>query len=389
MKELTENAIDSGADKIQIIIKEAGKSLIQVIDNGCGMSETDARMSFERHATSKIKKADDLFAIRTMGFRGEALASIAAIAQVELKTKRIGDELGIQINITGLAEKILKNRRAEIEKAIDQAVHDELKLDKEVAKVWRDLQKPLRISKSPGEVWLMPKPFSVAVAPVEGNAHELIIPLRIAFRVGTHIGTEPTLDKLEPLPRLMRRERVTDQSSLHVLSFVAYSDINRILHKTIVEKKPGLPGGRLRIEDAEVMGGGTSLIMKTKIKGLMNGTLYFRGQPHYDTLTNTLRIQQVDYDVETKETLLETADWLLHDNLRDTLQSALVIPLQKGITELPGKIEQAFARGGAGKKTALDIDSFRLVPRKIVIRPDGVQVLIHVDSKVKIAVQRI
>ena len=297
--------------------------------------------------------------------------------------------LGIQINITGLAEKILKNRRAEIEKAIDQAVHDELKLDKEVAKVWRDLQKPLRISKSPGEVWLMPKPFSVAVAPVEGNAHELIIPLRIAFRVGTHIGTEPTLDKLEPLPRLMRRERVTDQSSLHVLSFVAYSDINRILHKTIVEKKPGLPGGRLRIEDAEVMGGGTSLIMKTKIKGLMNGTLYFRGQPHYDTLTNTLRIQQVDYDVETKETLLETADWLLHDNLRDTLQSALVIPLQKGITELPGKIEQAFARGGAGKKTALDIDSFRLVPRKIVIRPDGVQVLIHVDSKVKIAVQRI
>ena len=99
VKELIENAIDAGADKIQLIIKDAGKSLIQVIDNGCGMSLTDARMSFERHATSKIKKAEDLFAIRTMGFRGEAMASIAAIAQVELKTRRHEDELGTQLFI--------------------------------------------------------------------------------------------------------------------------------------------------------------------------------------------------------------------------------------------------------------------------------------------------
>lgn len=101
VKELVENAIDAGADKIQLIIKDAGKSLIQVIDNGCGMSLTDARMCFERHATSKIRKAEDLFAIRTMGFRGEAMASIAAIAQVELKTRRHEDELGSCITIEG------------------------------------------------------------------------------------------------------------------------------------------------------------------------------------------------------------------------------------------------------------------------------------------------
>jgi DNA mismatch repair protein MutL len=101
VKELIENAIDAGADKIQLIFKDAGKSLVQVIDNGCGMSLTDARMSFERHATSKIRKAEDLFAIRTMGFRGEAMASIAAIAQVELKTRRYEDELGTCIIIEG------------------------------------------------------------------------------------------------------------------------------------------------------------------------------------------------------------------------------------------------------------------------------------------------
>jgi DNA mismatch repair protein MutL len=101
VKELIENAIDAGADKIQLILKDAGKSLIQVIDNGAGMSVTDARMCFERHATSKIRKAEDLFAIRTMGFRGEAMASIAAIAQVELKTRRHEDELGTCILIEG------------------------------------------------------------------------------------------------------------------------------------------------------------------------------------------------------------------------------------------------------------------------------------------------
>ena len=97
VKELMENAIDAGATHISLIVKEAGKTLIQVVDNGKGMSTTDARLSFERHATSKIKSADDLFALSTKGFRGEALASIAAIAHVELKTKQENQDLGTHI----------------------------------------------------------------------------------------------------------------------------------------------------------------------------------------------------------------------------------------------------------------------------------------------------
>lgn len=99
VKELLENAVDAGATEIKLIIQDAGKSLVQVIDNGKGMSETDARMCFERHATSKIRNIDDLFHIKTMGFRGEALASIAAVAQVELKSKRADDETGTYIEI--------------------------------------------------------------------------------------------------------------------------------------------------------------------------------------------------------------------------------------------------------------------------------------------------
>src|SRR6478735_4093841 len=101
VKELLENAIDSGATKIKLLVKDAGRTLIQVTDNGSGMNETDARLCFERHATSKIKTAADLFNLYTKGFRGEALASIAAIAQVELKTKRADDDLGTLILVEG------------------------------------------------------------------------------------------------------------------------------------------------------------------------------------------------------------------------------------------------------------------------------------------------
>lgn len=101
VKELVENAIDAGASQVQVNIKDAGRTLVQVIDNGKGMSETDARMAFERHATSKISKADDLFSLHTMGFRGEALASIVAVAQVELRTRLQGSELGTHLVFSG------------------------------------------------------------------------------------------------------------------------------------------------------------------------------------------------------------------------------------------------------------------------------------------------
>src|SRR3954468_21007461 len=99
VKELLENAVDAGATEIKLILQDAGKSLIQVTDNGSGMTETDARMCFERHATSKIQTIDDLFHIRTMGFRGEALASIAAVSQVELRTRKAEFEVGTCIEI--------------------------------------------------------------------------------------------------------------------------------------------------------------------------------------------------------------------------------------------------------------------------------------------------
>ncbi|QJW90208.1 DUF4403 family protein [Spirosoma taeanense] len=297
--------------------------------------------------------------------------------------------LGVDFGITRLAETLLNKRKADIEAAIDKAVHSELRLDKHVRRVWRDLQKPLRISKKPEEIWIIPRPFSIAAAPVYGNSRQITIPIQIAFRVDTRFGEQPVVTELERLPRLLRRNKLPEASRLEVLAFIPYTDLNHVLEQAMSKQKLDLVGGRVKVKEATIYGGGRSLVLEAKLGGTVNGTLYFHGQPRYDTLTNTLRVKDVDFDVDTKEYLLSTADWLLHDHLRDTLQSVLVVPLNRQIARLPNIIETAFARGKAGKKTDLDLEGFRLVPQRIVIRPDGIQVLIKVESKVAVLIKKL
>ncbi|WP_460977735.1 DUF4403 family protein [Spirosoma knui] len=297
--------------------------------------------------------------------------------------------MGIKVGITKLAETLLDKRRADIEAAIDNAVHSELRLDRYVGRVWRDIQKPLRISKKPEEVWIIPRPFSIAAAPVSGNSRRITVPLQIAFKVDTRIGPKPDSLVLERLPRLLRRAKLPEASRLQVLARIPYTDLNRVLDRTIQNQKINLAGGNIKVGKIKVYGGGRSLFVKMDVGGAINGTLYFHGEPGYDTLTNTLRVQNLDFDVDTKEHLFATADWLLHDHLRDTLQSVMVVPLHHEISEIPNKIETAFTRAKAGQKTALDIDAFRMVPQRLVVRPEGIEVLIKVESKVAVMVKKL
>ncbi|WP_460971758.1 DUF4403 family protein [Spirosoma migulaei] len=296
--------------------------------------------------------------------------------------------LGINISVKNIAETILDKRRADIEQAIDNAVHRGLRLDKEVSKIWRDMQKPLRVAKVPENIWLIPRPFSIAAAPVYGNTKQITVPIQIAFRVDTRLGPKPVVDSLERLPQLLRRNALPEASRLEVLAFIPYTDVNQVLAKTLDKQKLKLMGGNIMIKNTTMYGSGKKLILKADVGGKVHGTLYFHGTPAYDTLTNTLRIQNVDFDVDTEERLLSTADWLLHDHLRDTIQAAMVIPLRQPISSIPEKIETAFSKAKVGQKTALDIDTFKLVPQRIVVQPKGVQILIKVQSKVAVQVKR-
>ncbi len=297
--------------------------------------------------------------------------------------------LGVRVSIQNIAEKIINSRKGDIESAIDQAVAGELHLDKEIRKIWRDIQRPLLLNKKPDSIWLVPTPSSVAAGPISGNSRSITVPLRIGFTTATYFGDRPDVKPSLKLPVLQKVAHLRPISDLKVLFTIPFADLNRILSNNMKGRKLELAGGLITVKSASVYGGQHALILKTDVDGSVKGTLYFHGKPYFDTLSNTLQVRDVDFDVHTEERLLATADWLLHDTLRDTLTAALTIPMGRQLAALPKKIETAFARGKAGKKTELDIAAFRLVPQRIAVRPEGVQILIDIQSKVTLEVKRL
>lgn len=292
---------------------------------------------------------------------------------------------GKNIPLAKLADDVLKSQRSRIEEAIDSAVYRELRLDRMAWPVWRDLQKPLKLNGEYG-LWLLPKPVSIAAGTIHGDSVSITVPIRIAFETRTQLGERPTVQPTQ-LPQLQKQKEVAQTSELHVTSFVRYADINRVLAKKLEKKKINLVGGIIKIKKASVYGSQRGLVVQTEVGGIVKGTLFFRGRPTYDSTTNTLRVEKLDFDVSTEEKLLDSADWLLHDHLRDSLQAVVTIPLQDQIEQIPKKIMEAFERAKVGKKTDLSLPEFRFMPQRIAIRPDGIQVLINVESKVAVQVQ--
>ncbi|RRB02887.1 DUF4403 family protein [Larkinella rosea] len=288
--------------------------------------------------------------------------------------------LGINIPVTKLADHILKKRENGIENAIDKAVFNELRLDRELQTVWRDIQKPLLINRAYQEVWLRPRPFAVLVGPIRGNPTSIIIPMRIKLAIDSKFGSKPVYDPNPQLPRLQKVAFLPMISHLNLLSRIPYHQMSAVLNQFITGKKFDIVNHLVDIEKVSVYGSDHALIVRTDIKGAIAGTLYFRGRPAFDTLRNELVMQNIDYDMQTEQSLAKVADWLLHDTLKDTVQAAMKMPLQEYFTLIPNRIETAFAKAKVGRKARIDIPKFQLSPKAIAVRPDGLYILLHADA---------
>ncbi len=297
--------------------------------------------------------------------------------------------LGFDIPVTDLAEGILKNRRKNIEDAINEAIYTELHLDREIQKIWQELQKPLLLNRQFENIWLIPMPRSVQVSDVYGDEKTIVVPLRVYFNIETRFGPEPQVAIKSKLPPLQKVDTLPLVSELNLLSRIPYNDLNQTLARTLDNQEVKLSSRIVRIRSASVYGGGNTLILKSDVKGSVNGTLFFRGRPAYDTLQHKLLVKNLKFDVNTEEVLLSTADWLLHDSLQETFETALSVPLKQHLEKIPTKIEEAFAKGKTGEKALIDIQQFRLTPRNIAIRPEAVQVLINVRATMMLKVKKL
>ncbi|RAJ99970.1 uncharacterized protein DUF4403 [Larkinella arboricola] len=294
--------------------------------------------------------------------------------------------LGMRIPVTRLADQILEKRENGIENAIDRAIFNGLRLDREIARIWQNIQKPLLINRNFQEVWLRPKPFAVLVGPIRGNPTELVIPMRIKLRMESLFGPKPDYALNLPLPRLQKVASLPMNSHVSLLSRVPYSQLSTVLNSFMSGTKLNVINHLVDIKKIRVYGGEHSLIVQADIKGAIGGSLYFRGRPVFDTVRKELVMRNLDYDIHTEQSLAKVADWLLHDTLKDTLQSTLRIPLEEHFTLLPDKIEGAFARAKAGKKARINIPKFELSPKAIAVRPDGLQILLHADAAMMLEV---
>lgn len=296
--------------------------------------------------------------------------------------------LGQELSLAKLAQTFLDRHKTDIEKAIDSAVYDYLRLDQLVAPTWQDLQKPLLINKEYG-LWLVPKPVSIAAGPVTGNARQLTTHLRIAVETQTELKPQPPVPAKTPLPPLQKRDSVSQTSDLRLMSFIPYADINRTMALTIGRNPKKMALGSITVKGVSVYGAQRSLIVKADLGGLIDGPVYLRGRPLFDTLTNTLSVQQLDFDKSSEDIRSKSTGSVWHDGLRTLVGNMLTIRLDDGIASLPKRIDQAYEKGGPGKKTDLSIQSFRFVPQRIAIRPDGIQTLINVKSKVGVKINRL
>ncbi|GAB3997646.1 hypothetical protein GCM10028807_43210 [Spirosoma daeguense] len=296
--------------------------------------------------------------------------------------------LGKDISLTNMAQKILEKYQSSIETAIDSALYKDLRLDRMVRPIWRDLQKPLLISRDYG-LWLLPQPIGIRASTVTGNAKSLTTHLRIAFDTKTEIKPQQPAYRETPLPQLQKQEKIDSTSDLHILSAIPYTDINKMLAISIGREPKKMALGTVTLKGASVYGGQKSLIIKAEVDGLLNGTVYLKGRPEFDTTTKALRINNLDFDAESGSLLAKDTGEIWHAGLRKMLQSLLIIPLGDDIEQLPKKINEAFEKGKPGEKTDLGIRDFRFVPEKIAIRPNEIQVMIRVESKVGLQVKQL
>ncbi len=294
--------------------------------------------------------------------------------------------LGIRFNVKRRVDRILQKRRPEIEQAISAAIYQELRLDREIGKIWRSLHRPLRINRNYENIWLVPHPYAISASKVYGNRKTIVVPLRVELRLETHFGDRP--DSLRPaaLPPLRRADTLPPVTELNLLSRVSYDRLNLALKRTLKNKKLEVAAQSISIQEAMVYGGGNTLILETKVKGAINGTLFFRGRPAFDTLRQTAAVRNFEYDIHTEDVLPHTADYFLHDMLKDSLQQALSLPLHRYFSTIPVKIETAFERGRPGRKADLDIQTFRFIPRQIAIRPEAIHVHLRVRTSFRIKI---
>lgn len=392
---------DHHRDNIKITVKKEEKIKISIKNNVLYYKLPlriwlEARLEKKLIGKAKLKKVQAVeMAVR---LRFKSVIAVGKDWKIKTKTTFIGLEwikepeikvAMIKINLATKTEKILERKQREIERQIDKAARKHLTIKDKVQKIWQELQNPILFNKKGYKAWLKMTPQNIELGKIKGSHGLLKIFVKINTHITTLFGNNPKYTVIKKIPPLIINHKIKDDFELHIFSKLLYKDLNQIVKKKVKNKEILIEDYKIIIKKVEISGSGRNLIIKVKIKGAIKSTVYFRGIPFYDKESGELQIKDFDFDVKTEESLLQGAEWLLHDVFKEHVQELLHIPLKDKLEKIPNLIQKGIKDGEIGKKIDLKLENFVLKPDRILIDKKGLKLMIDVSGNSSLKLKNI
>lgn len=293
----------------------------------------------------------------------------------------------VNVNLRGLADKYLQRNEEILTQRFDSLMSKVIDSRSAVEKIWNDIHKPVVVKKTEPQVGLLTKAESLSSHWISDKEGNIAARVTLKARVYSWFG-QPLVDKHPSLPPHKDLPLEESELDLFVLASLPFAQINAFVNRNLQKFTLNSNGYVLKVHHAEMYGSDQELALELRVKGGLRGKIYFRALPYFDTLHQVIGLTNLRYDLHTEEILLNTADWLMHNNLVSILADTVKKDLTEELSALPQLIESAIAQGKSGNKVKLTIDSLSITSHSSLITAEDIQWILHARGKAGIALKK-
>jgi hypothetical protein len=293
----------------------------------------------------------------------------------------------IKINLRTIVESMIQKNEDKLLAKLDHVLSNAVDMRKVVSKLWMDLQKPIRINKKGLQIWLKAEAKNMSARFVDKGSGRITLEIELKAFIQTILDREVIPASNSILPPFKRKNNDSTDLTIFVLSRIPFDVVNEILNRELDGKALAAKGYSTTIKKIDVYGTAKGFAIKLKVRGDIDGQLYVTATPGYDTLNSRLFANHFSFDIDSENALINSADWLLHDNALDTIKKVLVVDLKPYVDALPYLIVQAVDRGKVGEKIDLTIDKLDLKPLQYIVTKRDFQVVFKAEGNASISLR--
>ncbi len=293
----------------------------------------------------------------------------------------------VNVHLRKLADSYLEKNQVKITQRFDSLAHVALDTRKVVKKLWQDIHKPIVIKKTEPKIGLSAHAVDLRSRWTSNEAGNITGMITLKAKVHAWFDEAP-VQKIDPLPKHRFAERAEEKLDLFVMAQVPFEKLNTLANSNLHKLSYSYQSYTIAIHDNEFYGSGQELALRIKVKGALRGSMYLRATPYFDTVTQVVGLRELRYDLSTEETLLNTADWMLHDKLISMISDTIKKDLTQELSGLPQLIEQAIERGKSGKKLNLTVDSLAVTSYASLITAKDIQWILRARGKAGIELEK-